>query len=82
MTMATAAVAKRPFAEIPPAELDLIDVPGAVDCKVGETDVTARKRQFSTGSLGWFSSGEEMVHGVLCRVQVQVTISGSKPKLK
>ena len=62
--------------------MDLVDLPASVACKIGETDVIARKRQFSTGSLGWFSSGEEMVHGVLCRVQVQVTISGSKPNLK
>ena len=83
MATATAIPAtKRVFSEIPPSELDLVDLPAALPCKLDGADVSAFKRQFSTGSLGWFASGEYTVNGVVCRCQVQVTISGSKPKLK
>lgn len=51
----------------------------AVAVTIGGQAMVADKRQFSTGSLGYYASGKVIIGGVQYQVGLNLTAIGSKP---
>lgn len=50
--------------------------------RVGDVQMTAYPKVFSTGSLGWHAQGKLDIHGYRCQVNIVATVVGSKPPLE
>jgi len=61
---------------------DFLAKAGALTVKLGEVDVQAQVKQFSTGSVGYSYNGKmiSLVNGkrVRCQVSLNITVIGSK----
>lgn len=45
----------------------------------GSGSITAQPRVFSSGGLGWYAGEDMVINGVPCRVQLTISIKGTKP---
>ena len=46
--------------------------------KIGDQSILAKKKDFSTGSKGYYGSGKVVVNGQMCQVSMNVVVIGSK----
>ena len=57
--------------------------PKSITVNVGDFgDLLATSKQFSTGSVGYYSSGKVVIDGQAYQASVTLTLIGSKPESK
>jgi len=61
-----------------PTRKQLDDAPGGVALTVDGQGISASKKEFSSGSVGWNGNGKVVVGGLVCQVSCNIVIVGSK----
>jgi len=61
-----------------PTRKQLDDAPSAVTLTVDGQGLSATKKEFSSGSVGWNGNGKVVIGGLTCQVSCNIVIVGSK----